>query len=130
MPQNADTHAILDVGGDDSGATALAGFSSRISAAGYQMLYVINMYRPMVADPKDAVELMRDIEYNSRLKCTAIVNNSNLGVETTLETVRDSFEYANEVSRLSGLPIAFTSALDSLNCEGTFGIKNMTRKMF
>ena len=48
---------------------------------------------------------MREIEAASGVKFTCIVNNSNIGTETTAETVLDSVEYAEAVSKATGLPI-------------------------
>jgi hypothetical protein len=51
---------------------------------------------------------MREIEDACKCKFTAIVNNSNLGNETTAEDVLKSVDYANEVSHITGLPIKCT----------------------
>ena len=51
------------------------------------------------------MEIMKEIEAASGLQFTCIVNNSNLGPETTPATVLDSVEYAEAVSRATGLPI-------------------------
>lgn len=101
--------AIFDVGGDDVGATALGVYRAQITAAGYDMLYVCNCYRPLTADPADAALLMQDIHARSGLTCTAIVNNSNLGADTTPETVADSFAWAEAVADRCALPICFDS---------------------
>ncbi|MCL2797532.1 MAG: hypothetical protein FWD58_05720 [Firmicutes bacterium] len=101
---------VLDVGGDDRGALALGRLSGAIKAENdYEMLAVINCYRPLTRTPADALAVMREIETASGIKFTGIVNNSNLGGQTSAQTVLDSIEYAHEVSRLSGLSIVFTS---------------------
>ena len=43
------------------------------------------------------------------MKHTAIVNNTNLGPETTLEIVEESAEFASEVAEKAGLPLLFTT---------------------
>ena len=78
------------------------------------MLFVFNVYRPLTPDAKSALEVMREIETAGKIKFTAIVNNSNLGVLTTKEDVIASLESANELSRLSGLPIKMTTVSESL----------------
>ena len=55
---------------------------------------------------------MREIEAASGIPFTAIVNNSNVGMETSWDDIQSSFEYANEVSRLTGLEVKFTSLAD------------------
>lgn len=101
---------IIDVGGDDAGAVALGRYAEALSAYGddVDMLYVINQRRYLTATPDETVSLMYEIENASRMKHTAIVNNTNLGNETTLEIIEDSAKFAYEVSEKTGLPIAFT----------------------
>lgn len=103
--------AVIDVGGDDRGAYALGRLVPEIEAEGnYDMLMVINGYRPLTPDGPSTLEVMREIEAACKLKFTGLVNNSNIGEETTAQTVLDSVAYANEVAALSGLPIVMTSA--------------------
>lgn len=119
--------AVLDIGGDDRGAFALGRYTpSILEENDYDMLFVINCYRPLSADPEDTVEIMREIEAASGIPFNGIVNNSNLGPETTPETVKDSFEYAKSVARLSGLDIKLTTVPDFPCFEGieNFGEEN------
>lgn len=102
---------IIDVGGDDVGAVALGRYAEALSAYGndVDMFYVINQRRYLTANPDETVSLMYEIENASRMKHTAIVNNTNLGKETTLEIVESSEEFASEISEMTGLPIVFTT---------------------
>jgi hypothetical protein len=102
--------SIIDVGGDDAGAYALGRYEKEFETYGgkLQMLYVVNMYRLLTETPEEAVTFMREIEAASRLKCTAIVNNSNLGEETTAETIESSISYAEKISELTSLPLYCT----------------------
>lgn len=102
--------AVLDIGGDDRGAYALGRYAPAIlEENNYEMLLVINKYRPLTSDANSVIEVMREIEQAGGIKFTGIVNNSNLGEETTARTVLDSVEYANEVSSLCGLEIKMTA---------------------
>ena len=106
---------ILDIGGDDRGALVLGRLRPAILEEGdYEMLLVINMYRPLTADPVSTVEVMREIEAAANMRFTGIVNNSNLGRETTAETVLASLPYAEEVSRSTSLPIVMTTVEESV----------------
>lgn len=107
---NETDRVIIDVGGDDEGAKALGRFADEISAAGYEMLYVINKYRYLTKEPEEALALMYDIERAGGLRCTGIVNNSNLGAETTEEIVRGALEYAKNVAETARLPLTATAA--------------------
>lgn len=101
---------IIDVGGDDAGAVALGRYSEALLKYkdDIEMYYVINQRRYFTSSPDEAVSLMYDIERASRMKHTAIVNNTNLGSETTLEIVDASKGFAEAVSRRTGIPVAFT----------------------
>lgn len=101
-------HVVIDVGGDDAGAIALGRYSNDFTASGYDLLYVINKCRYLTKEPSEALELLRDIEYVSRLKATGLVNNTNLGSMTTADTLLDSLQFADETSRLTGLPVSFS----------------------
>lgn len=102
-------NAVIDLGGDDRGALAMGRFMDKIKAENdYDMLLVVNVYRPETKDADGVVEIMREIERVSEIPFTGIVNNSNLGVETTAETVYGSIKTVNELSRITGLPVKFT----------------------
>ena len=69
------------------------------------MAFVLNMYRPLTSTVHDTIEIMREIETASGIMFNCIVNNSNIGRETTAQTLLDSIEFANELSRLTGIPL-------------------------
>lgn len=102
---------IIDVGGDDAGAVALGRYAEALSAYGddVDMFYVINQRRYLTATPEETISLMYEIENASRMRHTAIVNNTNLGSETTLEIVENSEEFVSEISVRTGLPVIFTT---------------------
>ena len=105
-----EAYAVLDVGGDDRGALALGRLTPELLAENdYEMLMVINRYRPLTPDAASTVEVMREIEAACGIPFTGLVNNSNLGEETTAEDVLASTEYARAVSALSGLPVVMTA---------------------
>lgn len=118
-------YAIIDVGGDDRGALAMGRYSPKILEENdFEMLAIINCYRPLTKDAVSTLEVMREIESACKMPFTGIVNNSNLGALTTPEDILSSLEYANEVSRLSGLPIVMTSVLSSLYSEVKDSVPN------
>ena len=106
-----ETYGIMDIGGDDRGAYALGRYvPSILEENDYRMAFVANCYRPLTRTPEDALEVMREIEAACGLKFTYIINNSNLGTETTPETVLDSVAFIEALSSLSGLPIFLHTA--------------------
>lgn len=126
------SYGIFDVGGDDSGAAALGMYAHYFRDGGYEMLYVFSMFRPLTASPNDAADLMREIEQRSHLRCTAVINNSNIGAESDKDSFFGSFDYAGEVSRLCKLPLAFDSTCGLWDKPGrnVFHMKNITKNIY
>jgi len=101
---------IIDVGGDDAGAVALGRYAEALAAFkdDIDMLYVINQRRFFTSDAEEAVQLMYEIESASRMKHTAIINNTNLGNETAVDIIEGSKDFADKVSEMTGLPVMYT----------------------
>ncbi len=118
--------AVIDVGGDDRGALALGRIAPKIIEENdYECLLVINKFRPLTPDAASTLEVMAEIEKAGGIKFTGLVNNSNLGVETTVFDVLGSLNYADEVSKLSGLPIKCTTVNEVLYNELKGKIENL-----
>lgn len=106
---------ILDIGGDDRGALALGRLAPQINEENdFEMLMVINKFRPLTPDAQSTIEVMREVEAAGSIRFTGLVNNSNLGEETTAEDVLKSVQYAETVSKASGLPVVMTSVKQDL----------------
>ena len=133
---------VVDVGGDD-GAVALGMFRAELRAVGAAVFFVVNRFRPLISTPEGARDCMEEIEEASGLKCTALVNNSNLGAETTEEDILSSVSYARECAALCSLPLfahcwmpaqvprlpeAFAEA--GLGDEPLFPMEQATRRLF
>ncbi len=130
----SDGYIIVDVGGDDAGASALGRYADGLAAykGDIEMLYVVNMYRRLTGSPEEAAELMNEIECASKMKCTALVNNSNLGEETVAETVERSIPYAEKISELTGIPLLFTVVTDGVraNVPNPFSARVYVKKLW
>ena len=117
---------ILDIGGDDRGALALGRIVPKIiEENNYDMLMVINKFRPLTPDVASTLEVLGEIEAAGGIRFTGLVNNSNLGEETTAEDVLGSTEYALSVSEASSLPLVMTTVKDSLYEELSGKIENL-----
>ena len=120
LVQDRSTYGVMDIGGDDRGAYALGRFADAIKAEGdYRMAFVVNCHRPLTSTVEDAIEIMREIEAACGLTFTCIVNNSNLGPETTADTVRSSLDFVNGLSEATGLPVWMHTAVESVADELT-----------
>ena len=125
LVQDKSIYGVMDIGGDDRGAYALGRYVPFIKEEGnYRMIFVANCCRPLTATAEEALEVMGEIEAACGLQFTDIVNNSNLGPETTAETVLQSLDYIQKLSELSGLPVfahtAETNVAKQLDLRGVF----------
>ncbi|MBQ2900142.1 MAG: hypothetical protein IJE28_10395 [Oscillospiraceae bacterium] len=108
-------YGVLDIGGDDRGALALGRYvPSIIEENDYEMLLVINKARPLTRNVPDTLEVVGEMVAACGLSFTGIVNNTNLGPETTAEDVLASVAYASEVSEALGIPVKMTCCDEKL----------------
>lgn len=113
--QDKNTYAVMDIGGDDVGAVALGRFAPFIKEEdNYEMIFVVNFYRPLTRTADEALEIMREVEAASHLKFTAIANNSNLGEDTTAEDIISTVAETQKLSEISGLPVVMTGVKNEL----------------
>lgn len=109
---------IVDVGGDEDGAAALGRYALAFQEFQQQIdfLYVANRFRyPSGEDPaEEALQMLEEIQNSSRMRATALVNNSNLGGRTTAEDILCCQTFGEELSRRSGLPLRASTAPDFL----------------
>ena len=131
--QDRHTHAVIDVGGDDRGALARGRYAELMKQENdYDFFAVINKYRFLTRTPEDTVKVLQEIESACKVRFTGVINNSNLGEETTAEAVLDSVPYAEAVSKVLGVPIAYTSVkydlVDKINLINVLPIKLYVRQ--
>jgi hypothetical protein len=114
---------VLDVGGDNVGATVLAAIAPSIRSRKHKMWFVLNQSRPFTGDLDGAMQIMDEIEHASRLKINGIVGNTHMMEETTLGMIADGAEFCTEVAERRGIEVAFVTAhrdlLDSPPEDGT-----------
>ncbi len=112
---------LIDVGGDDAGATVLKSLKSSLRPD-FDMLYVVNMFRPAVADVSGAIAVMREIEAATSLKVTGIIGGSHIGEFTSESDIEKGIHYTKAVAEAAGLPVKFIAA------EARF--KDTVKKLF
>ena len=118
LVQDKRFYGIMDIGGDDRGAYALGRYTPFIKEENnYRMAFASNAYRPLTRTPEEALEVMREIEAACSLPFTCIINNSNLGTETTAEDVLATAGYIQKLCQLSGLPLWLTAAERSVAAQ-------------
>ena len=115
MLDDKSRYAVADIGGDERGALALGRFREKlIEENNYDSLLVINKFRFETRSVDGVLEIKDEIERTGKLPFTGIVNNSNLGEETTVDDILRGIEFAEKVSKVTGLPIKFTSVRRNL----------------
>jgi hypothetical protein len=129
-----DGYIIIDVGGDDAGATALGRYSETLSKYEdeTEVIYIINRRRYLTRSPAEAAELMYDIEKASKISVSSIVNNTNLGEETTAEIIEESVGFAEEVSDITGRPLLYTTVPEEIEASvpRPFPVKIYVKKIW
>lgn len=115
LVQDRSRYAVLDIGGDDRGAYALGRYRPYIlEEDNYDMLFVTNFFRPLTRTAEEAYEVLKEIEEACRMPFTGIVNNTNLGEETTPEMILSSSSEIDKLCDMSGLPVVMTTVEGSL----------------
>jgi hypothetical protein len=110
--ENYEETVILDVGGDPVGCKILGRFQTEIETRGYQMLFVVNTYRPFTTNVDEILSMKAQMEASSRLKVTEFICNNNLMEYTTQEVVEEGIKILNECSEKTGLPFNYYLVLD------------------
>lgn len=111
LVQRPDGLAVIDVGGDDVGATVLSSLAGAFAAgAAFELLQVVNHLRPFTDTVDGVVRILGEIERAARLRVTGLVSNSHLMDETTVETVYEGLALARAVGARLGLPVRFVTA--------------------
>ena len=111
-------HLIIDVGGDEDGAVALGRYShvlnSYAETGELDMLAVVSFRRYLTRTAAETAEYLHGIERASRMKLTHLVNNTNLGMETTADMIAESMPECKALSEQTQLPVACVTVPDFL----------------
>ena len=105
-----DQLTLLDVGGDDVGATILAALEDEFKGKTPRVLQVVNPLRPFTETHEGCLNIRNAIEKASRLKINGIIGNANLIDETLPQNIYDGYTFVRELSEQSGLPLELITA--------------------
>lgn len=108
---------IVDAGGDKDGAIVLSQYYHEWKDLSPELLFVLNSNRPYVSTTEGALFTIEQIEKASRLKVTAIINNTNLGRDTTITDIARGYEHSKRLSEQLNIPIKYTTISDHLKNE-------------
>lgn len=110
-------YGVIDVGGDDIGSIVLGRFKDILPAGTYNLIMVVNACRPSTRDVEGIIRQVEAIERASRLKINALVNNTNLGPETSLQVIREGQGTVSSAAARIGVTVAFTGVRRDLAVE-------------
>jgi hypothetical protein len=119
------TLTILDVGGNNVGAMVLASLADSFRGVSYQMLQVVNPFRPLTQTLDGVLKMKQEIEKASGMTISGWIGNANLIDESTTETIFSGYAFMKQICESTGLPLAFITApafllselnIDQLSC--------------
>jgi hypothetical protein len=104
--------AILDVGGDDVGATVLAALQQafRSKEGPVTMMQVINPFRPNTESVDGCLRMRRAIENKARMAVEKWIGNAHMLDDTTLDHFRQGHEFMHTLQDASGMGVEFITA--------------------
>ena len=105
---------ILDVGGDDVGATVLASLADALRGRDATVLQVINPNRPFTDTIAGCIKIGREIERASKMKINGLIGNAHLIDETEPETIYQGYKFVQQLATESGLPLKFITVATEL----------------
>ena len=89
--------------------------------------------RPLISETDDAVESVRYIEEMSGMKINGIINNTNLGAETTAKTVEEGYKACLELSQQVDIPLLASTVFSSVKdvtVPDVLSMENATKQLF
>ena len=114
MIRTKDILAILDVGGDGVGATVLAALAEPLKNRQTRVLQVVNPFRPYTDTLEGCERIRIEIETTAKMKITGIISNANMMQDTTIEHVRQGYDFILRLADQNGLPVEFITVPDAL----------------
>ena len=108
---------LLDVGGNDVGATVLASLEDLFQDQPVKMLQVVNPMRPDTSTVEGCLKVRNEIETAAKQSVSGIIGNANLIDETDCDDIYRGYEFVTALSRESGLPLEFITVARELMAD-------------
>lgn len=112
--QNKRCRAILDVGGNNTGAMVLNQFKQYLTGDDCQMICVVNTNRPETDNFRGAVDHINSIILETGIPIMGMINNTHMLSETTVEDIIRGHELSAEISDATGIPLLFDTCRSNL----------------
>ena len=98
---------ILDVGGDDVGATVLAALGDALQSKALALLQVVNPFRPFTDTIEGCLKIRDEIEAAAKIRINGFIGNANLIEETRITDIYQGYQFVQQLAEQSGLPLKF-----------------------
>ena len=107
--QTKEYYCVIDCGGDSAGATALGAYAPYIEKIKdeIEIFFVANARRPFQETAQEIIDSINIIEHVSKLKATAIINNTNVSRETTVKDLIYGYEIILAAALQKGIPLKY-----------------------
>lgn len=92
-----DSFCVYDIGGGEAASYVLRQFPE-IEEFPYDLLYVVNTYRPFTRNKEEIIKNIFDIEKATGFKINWLISNSNLREKTELENIIEGYEIVKSVA--------------------------------
>jgi len=109
LTTNRNNYGVIDLGGDEEGATVLGSISPKLSDQEYELNLVVNNFRSFTRNQEGIIETRKRIEDRSRLKVDNLICNANLGRETGIDDIKKGYLIIKETALKLEIPIKFIS---------------------
>lgn len=116
-------HTVVDVGGNNSGARVLIQFEKYFTPEESDIFCVVNANRPETADIEGALRHIREIEEETGLKVTGLINNTHLLRETGPEDIFKGYELCKSLEKHTDIPLIYNCCVESLIDEAELELK-------
>jgi len=133
--QNEEYYGVIDVGGDEDGATVLGSIADSVKETAYELNLVVNTKRPFTDNVEGIIKMKEKIESAAKIKVDNLICNINLGEESSIQEIKEGYPIIKEASKELDLPIKFIAikkdlvdAFDKLNYkEEVFPIERLLK---
>jgi hypothetical protein len=112
-------HAIVDAGGDETGARVLNQFRKYLIEDDAQLWMVVNANRPETSDFKGAMDHILRIHSETGIALAGIVNNTHMLRETTVDDILRGYELSKALAVEIGVPVVANTCVKPLVAELT-----------
>ncbi len=116
--ENKEYRAVVDAGGDPSGAKLLVQYSDLLKPEDCDVFAVVNANRPETATAPKAIHLIEMMQAMCGMKITAVFNNTHMIRLTTVDDIIKGNKLAKEVARHFDVSVRYntceTHLLDAL----------------